>query len=105
MSSEILKKIDEIISLIEESDDYKKYLLLQEKIRNNNEIMVLIKKVKVLQKDVIHHIRDESELKMIMDELNSHPLYREYCNTIEELNNTYAIIESSLNKYFQDKLN
>ncbi len=105
MNKEILNKIDEIIHLIEDSSVYQKYLALQKEINKNDELVKLINKVKVLQKDVVHHLTSKEELNKIMDELNNHPLYREYNNTLSELNNTYAIIENSINHYFQDKLN
>ncbi len=105
MNKEILNKIDEIINLIEDSSVYQKYLTLQREIEKNDELVKLINKVKVLQKDVVHHLTSKEELNKVMDELNNHPLYREYNNTLSELNNTYAIIENSINHYFQDKLN
>ena len=105
MNKEILEKIDEIINLIEQSTEYKKYLLLKEKMNDNKEIKRLINEIKVLQKDVTHKLDKKDLLKEKMDKLNSFPLYREYNNTLSELNNTYAIIESMINNYFSDKLN
>ena len=101
----IEKKIDEIIKEIETSEVYQKYLLLQDKISNNKELMELINKVKLMQKDVIHKKKKQEELDKLMDELNSNPLYREYSNTIYEINNTYGIIETSINNYFNKLMN
>ena len=47
----------------------------------------------------------EEELKKKEHLLNDIPLYREYINTVDEINNTYNIIENRINKYFMDKLN
>ena len=105
LNKEILEKVDELVKEIEDSPDYQKYLLLKDKISKNKELMELINKVRVLQKDYVHHLTKKEELDKLVDELNSNPLYREYNNTLYEINNTYAIIESKLNKYFQDKLN
>lgn len=105
MNKEILNKVDEIINLINESDEYQKYLILKEKLENNKEIISLINEIKVLQKDVIHHIKDEKVLEEKQKELESIPLYREYKNTLYELNNTYNIIENTLNNYFNKTLN
>ena len=105
LNKEILDKIDEIIEVIENSPEYQKYLLLKDKINCNEELKRLINEVKVLQKDVVHHLNKKDELNNKMDELNSNPLYREYINTLFEINNIYAIIENSINKYFQNKLN
>ena len=105
MNNKILKKVDEIILEIENSEEYKKYLSLKDKIESNKELIGLINKVKVLQKDYVHHLCTKEELDKVTDELNSYPLYREYSNTIDEINNTYSIIENSLNNYFKSQLN
>lgn len=105
MSNEVNDKIDELINKIETSEIYKKYLSLQEMISDNKELMKLINKVKVMQKDVLHKKIDQEELEKQVDELNNHPLYREYNNTLYEINNTYGIIESSLNNYFDRIIN
>ena len=105
MNKEIETKIDEIIKEIETSPDYQKYLSLKEQIKNNKELMELINKVRVMQKDVLHKKKTKEDLENIVDELNNHPLYREYNNTLYEINNTYGIIESSLNNYFDNIVN
>ena len=105
MNKEISIKIDEIINVIENSDVYQKYLLLKKSISENKELMELINKVRVMQKDVLHHKKTKDDLDKLMQELNNHPLYIEYNNTIFEINNTYAIIENSLNNYFDKILN
>lgn len=103
----ILKKVDEIIDYIENSDNYKKYLLIKEKLNNDQEITDLINEVKHLQKRLANHCNKQLEIELEEKNklLNSIPLYREYLNTLDEINNIYNIIENSLNKYFYDKLN
>ena len=105
MNKEILNKVDEIISEIEKSEIYQKYLFLKKQIENNRELKSLINKIKVMQKDVVHNIEKQDKLDVLINELNNHPLYREYNNTIYEINNIFNIIEANLNKYFYDKLN
>ena len=58
-----------------------------------------------MQKDVLHKRIKKKELDNLIIELNNNPLYREYNNTIYELNNTYGIIENSLNNYFNKIIN
>ena len=105
MNNDILKKIDEIINEIDKSLEYQKYLLLKDKISKNKELMLLINKVRILQKDYIHHLSSKKELDILTNELNNYPLYLEYKNTLDEINNIYNIIESSLNNYFEKQLN
>lgn len=105
MNKEILDKIDEIIKTIEESPIYQKYLDLKKQIDNNKELKKLINEVRVLQKDIVHHVKEKKVLDEKLNELNNHPLYIEYINTLDEINNIYGIIESNLNNYFNKKLN
>ena len=105
LNKDINEKIDEINKEIENSEIYQKYLLLKNKISNNKELIELINKVKVMQKDNVHKKVTNEELEKIVNELNNHPLYREYNNTLYEINNTYGIIESSLNNYFNKIMN
>jgi len=105
LNKEVSKKVDEIIQDIESSDLYKKYLSLKEQISNNSKLMELINKVRIMQKDVLHKIEDKEKLESLVNELNNHPLYREYNNTIYEINNIYGIIESNLNNYFDKVIN
>lgn len=91
--------------MIEDSSEYQKYLFLKEKIKNNKELMTLINEVKILQKDVVHHLDKKELLNKKIDELNNNPIYREFNNTLYELNNNYAIIETSINNYFYEKMN
>ncbi len=105
MNKEVLEKVDDIIKTIEESSEYQKYLDLKDKISKNKELKELINKVKVLQKDVLHKKENKSKLEELTNELNNYPLYREYSNTVYEINNTFCIIENSINNYFEDVLN
>lgn len=105
MNKEIEKKIDEIISEIENSPVYQEYLSLKEKISKDKKLMELINRVRVMQKDVLHKKVKKEELENLVNELNSEPLYIQYSNMVYEINNTFAIIEERLNKYFDDVLN
>ena len=105
MNNDIIKKVDEIIRTIEESTIYQKYLDLKNQIDKNKELKTLINEVRVLQKDIVHKVKEKDVLENKLNELNSHPLYIEYINTLDEINNTFSIIENNLNNYFSRKLN
>ena len=104
-NKEILNKIDEIINLIENSSEYQKYLSLKKDLDNDKEITLLISEIKILQKDVVHHLDKKELLNKKIKALESIPLYIEYQNTVASLNNTYAIIEQRINNYITDKIN
>ena len=71
----------------------------------NKEIIVLINTIRIMQKDVLHEKKNQEELDKLMKELNNHPLYIEYSNIVFEINNTFAIMENSINNYFDKLLN
>lgn len=101
----ILDKVDEIIETIKTSSNYQKYLLLQEKMNSNQELINLINEVKNLQKMIVNGKNKEDELKEKMSLLENNPLYREYNNTINDINNEFSIVENTLNNYFDKKFN
>ena len=103
----VLLKVDEIIEYIESSDNYQKYLLIKEKMSNDQEINTLLNEIRHLQKLLANNYNKniENELEEKNKELNSIPLYREYLNILDELNNIFNIIENGLNNYFYNKLN
>ena len=103
-NQEILNKLDEIIDEIETSDEYKRYLLLKEEIGKNKELVILINKVRQLNKDYLHNLVKKEELDNATNELNNHPLYREYLNNISVINNELSIVENTINNYFKKKL-
>ena len=46
----ILKKVDELVDLLKNSEDYQRYLYLSNEMKKNNSIMKLIKDIKTLEK-------------------------------------------------------
>lgn len=104
LNDEILLKVDELINLIKNSFEYQRYLYLKEQMKKSD-ILLLINEIKVLQKDIVHHLDKQKLLKCKMEELNGEPLYREYNNILAIINNWYAIIEKKINYYFEEKMN
>lgn len=112
MNKEILNEVDKIIEYIKDTDDYKDYIYLKEKLSNNDKANNLIKEIKNLQKDIVKlelEKKDITELdnkiKSNLQELNKMPLYVEYTQKQEVLNDMYQIIKSRLDEYFYDKFN
>ena len=105
MKNEILDKVDEIIKTIENTPDYQRYLEIKEKMGKNKKLNSLINEVRVLQRDVVHHMDKKKLLDEKMQELMEYPLYVEYQNALYEVNNYYAIVETSINNYFDSIFN
>lgn len=106
---EVLKKLDELISLIKDTDNYKRYDELKKEMSKNDIIMSLIKEIKKTEQTIVkkeHNkmdtLEEEKKLKELKEELNSFPSYLEYSYLQEDLNNDFQnikkIIEDSINK-------
>ena len=105
---EVLSKLDELIDLIKETPNYKRYLELRNNMENNKEIMSLIKEIKKEEQKIVkkeYNKEDisveEKQLLSLKEELNKYPDYLEYTYLQEDLNNDFQnikkIIEDSIN--------
>ena len=106
---EILKKIEELVQIIKDSDDYKRYLYLKEEMKKNKTLMSLINKIKKKEQELVNkEYRKENvdmlkqEIDSLKEELYSYPSYQEYLYLLEDINNNLQnvrqIIEEALNK-------
>lgn len=96
---ELLKKVDELVSIIKNSNDYKRYIELKT-IMENSEIMPIINKIKKVQRESIKNesrgintLKLEEEIVSLKKELDSYPIYREYTYLQEDLNNDFQNIK------------
>ncbi len=105
---EVLKKLDELIELIKNNYNYKRYAELKEIMSSNKSIMSLMKEIKKLEQCIVKKEynkldtnEEEKKLKLLKEELNSYPIYLEYSYLQEDLNNDFQnikkIIEDSIN--------
>ncbi len=101
----ILNKVDELVSLIKNSDDYKRYIFLKEEMKNNKEIMNNISKIKKLEQTVVNKkyrkesvVKEEQEINSLKEELLTYPIYQEYSYLMEDLDNTFQNIREMLEK-------
>lgn len=80
----------------------------KKKMAENEELSLLIKDVKSLQKKYIRSNYQEEikkELDQKVDKLNNIPLYVSYNNELDSVNENLLVIEEELNEYFNNKLN
>ena len=112
MNDIILDEVDKIIAFIKDSDDYKNYIFLKEKLAKNKKANDLIQKIKVIQKKLVKLELNKSdtsilekEMNLYLEELNKIPLYVEYIQKQEYLNEVYQTIKTRLDDYFYEKLN
>ena len=109
MNKEILTKVSEIVEFIKESNEYQNYMKAKKILSEDKELTSLIEKIKKYQKDIVNKRGNKEELETrinsCLEILNNSPLYNEYCNYQEEVNNLLTIFENKINKYFDDVFN
>lgn len=106
--SPVEKQLDDLISYIQESKEYKNCLLAKKKMSQNKDIINLIEEVKKLQKEYIRSSYKE-EVKLKLEEkkekLYEIPIFLSYMNNLEVVNEMLSTISEELNYYFHQKLN
>ena len=112
MNNEILNEVDKIIEFIKDTDDYKDYIYLKKKLTNNEKANHLINEIKSLQQEIVKLELENKSIKEKEDkineniqELNKMPLYIEYIEKQEILNDLYQTIKTRLDDYFYNKFN
>lgn len=102
------ESLDELISYIKNSNEYKTCFELKEKMKKNQELTKLITDIKLLQKKYVRSGFDTS-IKQRLDEKNKVleeiPIYSIYKENLEEVNRNINIIKDYLNDYFSKKMN
>ena len=102
------ESLDDLISYIKDSNEYKTCFELKEKMKKNQELTKLITDIKLLQKKYVRSGFDTG-IKQRLDEKNKVleeiPIYSIYKENLEEVNRNINIIKDYLNDYFGKKMN
>ena len=106
MNNEIKANIDELIIKIKENKVYKDYINLLEQVNNSNVIKELELDIREIQKKLVRtpSIQLEEELENKKKELEEIPLYLDYKDALDELNNILLIIQDRFNIFIKDLL-
>lgn len=112
LNKDVLAVVDEIVLHIKNTDNYKKYKLLEEKMMQDKDIMERVNRVKKLQKEIVkleYEKKDitskEKEIEQLLRELDNYPIYQEYNYLLEDLNNLFQEIKLVIEKLFVDAIN
>lgn len=112
MNDNILKKTDELVNYIQNSNDYIKYQKLVQEVKKNQEIMDIIEEVKKLQKVAVNKEYHQEDAKNINDQiktnlkkLKTYPIYQEMTYLQEDLNNLFMTIKNMLDDYINEQIN
>lgn len=105
---EVFRKLDEVISCIQDTKEYQMCISLKEKMEENQEIMDLIEKVKLYQKKYIrsgYDLKVKEELNAFEESLNQIPIYVIYLENLSSVNEMIEYVKDSLNDYFDQLFN
>ena len=107
MSEDINKQLNDIISYIQNTKEYKTCIKLKEQMSNNDNINKLVSEIKKLQKEYIKRKDDsiKKQLDLLEDELNQIPIYNIYNKNLEIVNDMISYVKDELNNYFDLLLN
>ena len=102
-----MEELNKIIDYITNSSEYKKCISLKDKMSNNSKLLDKINKVKVLQKKYIksNDLSIKKELDLLIEDLNNEPLYYNYMNNLEVVNEMISFVNDELNNYFYRVIN
>ncbi len=99
--------LNEVINTIINSDDYKKCIELKNTMASNEALVLLIEKIKKLQKKYVNTNDQELlvELEKLEEELNNISIYVIYMQYLEKVNEKIEFVKDELNNYFYEVLN
>jgi len=104
MNNDVINKIDNLIEVIKDSDIYKEYVDMLNKVDNSNEIKELSNDIRKLNKKMITNpsIALDKLLKEKEDALNNIPLYNDYKDKLNELNNLLLVVKNKVDTFIKD---
>ena len=106
MNNKVIDEINNLVNSIKESSIYKEYKDLELKISKNTDIKKLTDEIKSVNKKLVKtpSIELENKLKVLEKELNNIPLYIEYKEKVEELNNLLLVIKNKIDNFIKELL-
>lgn len=106
MNNVIIEDIEELITSIENSDIYIHYKDVYNRLKENSDIKNLIIDIKKINKSLVLNpsIKLEEELNIKTKALNQIPLYQDYLEKQEELNNLLIVVKNKIDIFMRDIL-
>lgn len=106
----VLQEIDQLVEIIECSEEYQAYLRIQQKMSQNKELMQLIDNIKKTEQNLAKKEQlglNKEDIIQILNELISkleeYPIYQEYQVRQEDLNQQFQLIKNTINYYFDNE--
>lgn len=106
MNNELKKEIDLLILKVKESNEYKEYFYLLEQVKNSDIINNLVDEIRNINKKIVKNpsIKLNDELLIKQKELNEIPLYQDYKDKLEILNNMLLLVKDKFDNYIETLL-
>lgn len=107
MEKKLSKAVNDVVSAITDSEEFKECIRLKEKMEENSDIKELVDTIKKLQKKYVQTMDDsvKEELDKVQEKLDSSPLYDSYQKKLAEVNKKIEFIKDELNDYFYKVVN
>ena len=99
------KSLNQVLSGITQSHDYKRCIALKEKMKTNKEVMQIIDELKDAQKKYVKDgFKNKEEIEYLEQKLYQIPIYVIYMEHLDRVNEMIAYVEEDLNDYFYQLL-
>ena len=101
----VKKNLEEVVAAIKNSKEYQNCVRIKKQMNDNPLICEKINKIKKLQKEVVKSGYDKDkkkELDLLVEELESIPIYVVYTQNLEIVNQKIDYVRDSLNDYFKE---
>lgn len=107
MEKKVNNALEDVISSITNSKEFLECVRLKDKMKNSEEICLLVDKIKKLQKKYTRtqDIKVKEDLDILEERLNNIPLYDSYKKNLDKVNRKIEFIKDELNNYFNNIVN
>mgnify|MGYP000006409286 CR=1 FL=1 len=109
MNQNVLDEVSSLVRFVKEDELYQRYLRLIDKMKKNTSLMELIEMVKKVQRQAVLarergdqalFLQQDQKEQELLSKLEEYPLYCEFREVQEELNDCFQMIKDTLDDYF-----
>ena len=109
MNRNVLDEVSSLIRFVKEDELYQRYLRLIDQMQKNTSLMELIEMVKKVQRQAVLarergdqalFLQQDQKEQELLSKLEEYPLYCEFREVQEELNDWFQMIKDTLDDYF-----
>lgn len=110
MPEELEESFLSLLGAIKASNTYQEYFQIEEKLKQNEEIHLLIEKIKEIQKQIVkeEYLKKdistlEKEYEILLKKLETYPIYLSFLEKQKEVNTIFQTIKGNIEETF-DKM-